>query len=447
MTMPTPIADVAEILERRLSGLQKRVVALCGAILFVEGVNAQAAGYIAPALLRGWGLSSGELTSFLVSGLVGLMFGGLMVAPLADKVGRRPILIACVALFGLGSLLSAVSPSIAVLDALRFLTGLGVGGAMANAISLTAEYSPQRMRSTMVAITLIGFIVGSVVVGLVAAALIPAYGWQSVLVVGGLISLLLVPLLLVALPESIRFLVLRENSRAAVAQLIGRIDPSVAIDANTRLVVEERSASGISVLALFHDGRARTTILIWIIYFMSLLNLYLVASWLTVHITALGIEVGTAILIGTMFQAGGAFGSVFGWIVDRLGPSVAISSAYFIGAVAIACIGLAEANLLLLGLATLAAGFGIIGGQSAANALAAISYPTQIRSTGVGWATGIGRVGSIVGPGLAGIFIGMGVSTQHIFYMAVVPALIASLAGVTLGVFRRPLAAKENAAE
>jgi len=318
---------------------------------------------------------------------------------------------------------------------------------MANAISLTAEYSPQRVRSTMVAIALIGFIVGSVVVGLISAALIPAYGWQSVLVVGGLISLLLVPLLLVALPESIRFLVLKENSRGAVAQLIGRIDPAVAIDANTRLVVEERSASGISVLALFRDGRARTTVLIWIIYFMSLLNLYLVASWLTVHITALGIEVGTAILIGTMFQAGGAFGSVFGWIVDRLGPSVAISSAYFIGAVAIACVGLAESNLLLLGLATLAAGFGIIGGQSAANALAAISYPTQIRATGVGWATGIGRVGSIVGPGLAGIFIGMGVSTQHIFYMAVVPALIASLAGVALGAFRRPLAAKENAAE
>ncbi len=445
--MPTLIADVAEILERRLSGLQKSVVGLCGAILFVEGVNAQAAGYIAPALMHDWSLSSSDLTSFLVSGLVGLMLGGLVVAPLADRVGRRPVLLACVALFGVCSIASAASASIVMLNALRFLTGLGVGGAMANAISLTAEYSPERRRSSMVAVMLIGFIVGSIAVGLIAAALVPAYGWQAVFVVGGTLSLLLLPLLYFALPESIRFLVLKENSRDSVARLIKRLDPAVEIDRNTRLVVEERPAAGISVLALFRDGRARVTVLLWVIYFMSLLNLYLVASWLTTHITALGIPVGTAILIGTMFQVGGAFGSIFGWMVDRRGASIAITTAYLIGAFAIASIGLAESNRLLLGLATLAAGFGIIGGQTATNGLAAMSYPTQIRSTGVGWATGIGRVGSIVGPGLAGILVGLGVSTQHIFYMAVIPALCASLAGVVLGASRQPIAAKENAAE
>ncbi len=429
--MPTLIADVAEILERRLSGLQKSVVGLCGAILFVEGVNAQAAGYIAPALMHDWSLSSSDLTSFLVSGLVGLMLGGLVVAPLADRVGRRPVLLACVALFGVCSIASAASASIVMLNALRFLTGLGVGGAMANAISLTAEYSPERRRSSMVAVMLIGFIVGSIAVGLIAAALVPAYGWQAVFVVGGTLSLLLLPLLYFALPE----------------RLIKRLDPAVEIDRNTRLVVEERPAAGISVLALFRDGRARVTVLLWVIYFMSLLNLYLVASWLTTHITALGIPVGTAILIGTMFQVGGAFGSIFGWMVDRRGASIAITTAYLIGAFAIASIGLAESNRLLLGLATLAAGFGIIGGQTATNGLAAMSYPTQIRSTGVGWATGIGRVGSIVGPGLAGILVGLGVSTQHIFYMAVIPALCASLAGVVLGASRQPIAAKENAAE
>jgi len=445
--MPTPIADVAEILERRMSGLQKSVVALSGAILFVEGINAQAAGYVAPALLRDWSLSPPDLRNFLVSGIVGLMFGGLLVAPLADKVGRRPILLACVALFGLCSIASGFAPSIGILNALRFATGLGVGGAMANAIALTAEYSPERRRSSMVAITLIGFIVGSVAIGLIAAVLVPDYGWQAVFIVGGALALLLLPLLVATLPESIRFLVLKENSRVQAARLIARIDPGLAIDANTRLVVEERSASGSSLLALFRDGRARVTILLWIIYFMSLLNLYLITSWLTIHITALGIVIGTAILISTMFQVGGAFGSIAGWVMDKIGASLTITFAYLIGAVSIACIGLAEANQLLLGAATLTAGFGIIGGQSATNALAAMSYPTQIRSTGVGWATGIGRVGSIVGPGLAGLFIGLGVSTQHVFYMAVVPALCASLAGMALGVSRRPLAAKESAAE
>jgi AAHS family 4-hydroxybenzoate transporter-like MFS transporter len=276
---------------------------------------------------------------------------------------------------------------------------------------------------------------------------VPAFGWQAVFIVGGTLALLLLPLLVVVLPESIRFLVLKQNSRSAVARLVRRIDPSVVIDGNTRLVVDERPASAVSVFSLFRDGRARITVLLWIIYFMSLLNLYLVASWLTTHITALGIPVGTAILIGTMFQVGGAFGSIFGWMVDKRGASRAITTAYLIGAAAIACIGLAEANRLLLGLATFAAGFGIIGGQTATNGLAAIAYPTQIRATGVGWATGIGRIGSIVGPGLAGIFVGLGVSTQHVFYMAVIPALCASLAGVALGASHRPLAAKEHAAE
>src|ERR1700704_5325344 len=234
MAMPTPIVDVAEILERRLSGLQKSVVALCGVILFVEGINAQAAGYIAPALLRDWSLSSSELTFFLVSGLVGLMFGGLLVAPLADRFGRRPILLACVALFGVCSVASGFAPSITILYGFRFLTGLGVGGAMANAISLTAEYSPERRRSSLVAVMLIGFIVGSVTVGLISAALVPAHGWQAVFIVGGALALLLLPLLVVVLPESIRFLVLKENSRTAVARLVGRIDSSVVIDGNTR---------------------------------------------------------------------------------------------------------------------------------------------------------------------------------------------------------------------
>jgi AAHS family 4-hydroxybenzoate transporter-like MFS transporter len=259
--------------------------------------------------------------------------------------------------------------------------------------------------------------------------------------------LLLLPLLYFALPESIRFLVLKQGSRDTVAGLLKRIDANVDIGRETRLVVEERPTSGISVVALFREGRARITVLLWTIYFMSLLNLYLVASWLTTHITALGIPVGVAILIGTMFQVGGALGTLFGWMVDRLGASITICAAYLIGAAAIACIGLAGSNLFALGFAVLAAGFGIIGGQTAANGLGAISYPTQIRSTGVGWATGIGRVGSIVGPGLAGILVEFGVSTQHIFYLAVIPALCASLAGAALGGFRHSWAAKESAAQ
>jgi AAHS family 4-hydroxybenzoate transporter-like MFS transporter len=291
----------------------------------------------------------------------------------------------------------------------------------------------------MVAVMFIGFICGSIAAGLLSATLVPSYGWRSVFIAGGALSLALLPLLCFALPESIRFLMLKGGSRDMIARLLKRVDPAVEIDRSTRLIVEERQVSGITVLALFRDGRARTTLLLWILYFMSLLNLYLMSSWVTTHIHALGVSVGLAILIGTMLQVGGVFGSIFGWMADRLGAGTTIIAAYLTGAIAIAGIGFAGSNLLALAAAVFAAGFGIIGGQTATNALAAISYPTQIRATGVGWATGIGRVGSIVGPSVAGLLVGLGVSTQNIFFLAVVPALCAALAGAALTSSWRPV--------
>lgn len=431
--MPLAIANLPEILDGRdIGAFQKRVVALCAAIAFVDGIEGQLAGYIAPALREDMGLTARELGVFLAAGPLGLFFGGLFIAPLADRLGRRPILIACVILFGICSLLTAMSASLAALDGFRFLTGLGVGGALANSISLTAEYSPMRRRSLMVAIMLLGFITGSTAVGLISSQIVPVLGWRSVLVVGGALSLMLVPFIYFTLPESIRFLAMRDGSKDEVIRLVKRIDPTIAVDRDTRLIVGERHEPSVSVAALFRDGRARTTLLLWTIYFMSLLTLYLLSSWLTTHVRELGFAVSVAILVATLFQVGGVFGTFFGWMVDRLGAGITIVSAYATGAVAIVCIGLAGANLPLLVVTVLLAGFGIIGGQSSTNALAAISYPTQIRSTGVGWATGIGRIGSILGPTLAGVIVDATGSTESIFFLAVIPPLCACLAGFAL---------------
>jgi AAHS family 4-hydroxybenzoate transporter-like MFS transporter len=444
--MPLAIANLSDILDKReIGAYQIRVVALCAAIAFVDGIEGQLAGYIAPALRQDLALTAGQLTSFLVSGPLGLFFGGLFVAPLADRFGRRPILLACITLFGICSLLTAMANSLLMLDVFRFVTGLGVGGALANCISLTAEYSPVRRRSLMVAIMLLGFITGSAAVGLISAAIVPDFGWRSVLVAGGVLSLALVPFLYFALPESIRFLAGRDGARDEVARLIRRIDPAITIDQGTRLVMGEDHEASVSVAALFRDGRTRATLLLWTIYFMSLLTLYLMSSWLTTHVRELGFAVNVAILVGTLFQVGGVFGTFFGWMVDRLGAGLTIVSAYATGAVAIVCVGLAGDNLAALVITVLVAGFGIIGGQSATNALAAISYPTQIRSTGVGWATGIGRIGSIIGPSLAGIIVGMSGSTESIFYLAVIPPLCACFAGFVLS-SSKPVAAKSGAA-
>jgi AAHS family 4-hydroxybenzoate transporter-like MFS transporter len=445
--MPLAVANLSEIIDgREIGAFQKRVVALCAAIAFVDGIEGQLAGYIAPALRQDMGLSPSELGVFLAAGPLGLFFGGLFIAPLADRLGRRPILIACVTLFGICSLLTATSTSLLMLDGFRFLTGLGVGGALANSISLTAEYSPLRRRSLMVAIMLLGFITGSAAVGLISSQIVPVLGWRSVLVVGGVLSLLLVPFLYFTLPESIRFLAAREGSKDEVVRLVNRVDPSLIMDRDTRVVIGELHEDSVSVAALFRDGRARTTLLLWTVYFMSLLTLYLMSSWLTTHVRDLGFAVSVSILVGTLFQVGGVFGTFFGWMVDRLGAGLTIVSAYATGAVAIVCIGLAGASLPLLVVTVLLAGFGIIGGQSATNARAAISYPTQIRSTGVGWATGIGRIGSIIGPTLAGVIVQATGSTESIFFLAVIPPLCACLAGFVLSSSKSSLA-KGAAAE
>ncbi|HEX3487369.1 MAG TPA: MFS transporter [Micropepsaceae bacterium] len=435
--MAETIVKITELIDRPALGpFQKRVALLCASIVFVEGFNTQAAGYVAPALARNLHLTPAGLGEFFAAGLFGLLLGAMFVAPLADRVGRRPLLLGCVPFLALCAIATAFSTSALMLDGARFLTGLGIGGAMPNAIALTSEYSPHHRRSLLVALMFTGFVLGAVAVGLVSTFLVPVLGWQSIFIIGGVLGLLLTPVLFYALPESIRFLVVRGTSNRTVAGLVRRLDPNLTDAPDMRFVIDETPHAAISVLALFRDGRAKRTILLWIIYFMSLLDLFLLASWLPTEMQALGVSAGLAIIIGALLQFGGVFGLVFGWLADRLGASSSLGLAFFMGAACVAGIGLAGANLPLVMLAVFGTGVGLIGGQSVTNATAAIAYPTEIRSTGVGWATGIGRIGSIIGPSLAAWMHTMNVAIETIFLLAAIPALCAAVAGAALGPVR-----------
>ncbi len=444
--MTADIANVTEIIDAgNVSAFQKRVAALCAVVVFAEGFNTQSVGYVAPALARAWSFSPAEIALFIAIGLVGLMLGAALLAPVADRIGRRPLLLACVPFLGLCALLTALSTSETMLYGCRFLTGLGIGGALPNTIALTSEYSPHRRRSLMVALMFTGFVVGAMAGGLIAAWLVPSMGWQSVFFVGGGLALLLTPILLAALPESVRFLALKGNSRDVLVKLLLRLDPKLAIGANTRFVVEGGQVSGAQVLALFRNGRAATTLLIWTIYFMSLVDLFILTSWLTTTVNNLGVPVILAMMVTVIFQVGGVFGTAFGWLADKTGPSASLTVAYLIGATSIAGIGFAGADLTLLMLTAFGAGVGILGGQTVANSTAAIAYPTEIRSTGVGWATGIGRMGSILGPSVAGLLLQMNVASQHIFFLAVIPALCAATAAAMLGRVEGPFTIRKRA--
>jgi MFS transporter, AAHS family, 4-hydroxybenzoate transporter len=303
---------------------------------------------------------------------------------------------------------------------------------MPNVIAMTSEFNPRRRRATMVMIMFCGFSVGAALGGLLAAALIPQFGWRSVFVVGGVLPLLLVPILAQLLPESVRFLVLGGRAPRRVAELLESISPKASFAPGARFVVHEPELPGIPVLHLFRGGRTLVTLLLWVVFFMSLLDLYFLSNWLPTVLNDLGASVSEAAVIGSMLQVGGIVGTfALGSIIDRFSFR-ALALLYFIAVFAVGAIGHLGHSTVLVTLAIFAAGFCIVGGQIAANALAAAFYPTAVRATGVGWALGIGRVGSIVGPLVGGALLSMKWSAAEVFMTAAAAAFCAALAAFSL---------------
>src|SRR5713226_8395451 len=425
--------DVAQFIDQQpVGGFQIRLLLTCAAVLFLDGFDTQAIGYVAPALAKEWGLSKAELGPVFSAGLFGLMIGALLFGPLADRVGRKKIIVFSTLAFGIGTLATCLIQDVNTLLAIRFLTGLGLGGAMPNAVAMTSEFSPHRRRATMVMIMFCGFSVGAALGGLLAAALIPQFGWRSVFLVGGVAPLLLVPILALRLPESVRFLALSGRAHERVAELLGFISPKAAFAPATQFVVHEPELAGIPVLHLFKSGRALVTLLLWVVFFMSLLDLYFLSNWLPTVLNDLGASVSQSAAIGSMLQVGGVVGTfALGSIIDRFSFR-ALALVYFAAVFAVGAIGQLGHSIVFVTMAIFAAGFCTVGGQIAANALAAGFYPTAVRSTGVGWALGIGRIGSIIGPLVGGALMTAKWSTGSVFLAAASAALCAALAAFSL---------------
>jgi MFS transporter, AAHS family, 4-hydroxybenzoate transporter len=440
--------DVADFIDRQpIGAFQLKLLLTCAAVLFLDGFDTQAIGYVAPALAREWGLTKGALGPVFSAGLFGLMIGAILLGPLADRIGRKRIIILSTLAFGICALATAFVHDVNALLAIRFLTGLGLGGAMPNAIAMTSEFNPRRRRATMVMIMFCGFSVGAALGGLLAAALIPHFGWRSVFVAGGIAPLLLVPVLALRLPESVRFLALTGRADEEVARLLRSINPMAVFAPATRFVVQEPELPGIPVVHLFRDGRSPVTLLLWVVFFMSLLDLYFLSNWLPTVLNDLGASVSTSAAIGSMLQVGGVVGTfALGSIIDRFSFR-ALALVYFVAVFAVGAIGQLGHSIVLVTMAIFAAGFCIVGGQIAANALAAGFYPTPVRASGVGWALGIGRVGSIVGPLVGGVLLTMKWSTGAVFMAAAAAALCAALSAFALSRFAGLRASSKEAAD
>lgn len=423
------VVDIAAVIDAKpVSRFQIGVMVLVGLSVVMEGFDVQAMGFVAPSIIQAWGVSRAAMGPVFAASLVGLLIGSLILGPVADRVGRRPVLIGATACLSLCMLATSFAMTLPQLLALRFVTGLVMGGIMGNAIALVSEYSPARRRATLVMWVSCGFTGGAVLGGVVSAVLIARAGWQAVFLFGGAIPLLVAAAMFVYLPESMHFLALRRRELDRVGLWLRRIAPELDIDARHHYRVPESQHRGMPIGALFTGSRARVTLLLWGINFMNLLNLFFLASWLPTIAIDAGYDVPHAAVVGTLLQIGGVIGTItLGPLIDRWGFFRVLVPCYLLAAVAIAAIGqTAHVSFELLITCVTISGFGIVGGQPANNTISASAYPTALRGTGVSWSLGIGRAGSIVGPWVAGNLMQLHWSSGALFLAAAIPALLSS---------------------
>jgi len=428
------VIDVQDFIDNhKLSWSQMATLLLCFLIVAIDGFDTAAIGFIAPAIREQWLLSPAALAPVFGVGLFGLTLGALIFGPLADKYGRKTILMFCVAFFGLASLASAYAHSFDMLIVLRFLTGLGLGGAMPNSVTLSSEYAPAKHRSVLVTTMFCGFTFGSALGGIGGAHLVGAFGWRSVLITGGIMPLALLPLLFFYLPESVRYLAMRGTNLQQMRRILQRIAPAQDLR-QARFSTPEKTKPGFPVARLFDPSVRRGTLFLWLTFFMSLLVIYLLSSWLPTLIKSAGFSLKDASLITAMFQVGGTVGAiVLGNLMDRHGAQRVLGVTYLLAGLFAAAIGSATTNMALLVAVVFGAGFCVSGAQVGANAYAASFYPTASRATGVSWASGIGRIGSILGSMAGGFMLSLGWGLPLIFILVAIPAVIAGLSMLLLG--------------
>jgi AAHS family 4-hydroxybenzoate transporter-like MFS transporter len=373
-----------------------RAAFLCFLVLVLEGYDLGAMSFTLPTLSDLWHLKPVAFTPALVAGNIGLFLGSLGCGVLGDRLGRRPVLMGAVAVFGLMSLLTALTKDPFWLSITRLLTGLGIGGGIPTTIALLSDLAPPKKQGGLVMATMCGVQAGNVLSGLAASRLIAHLGWPSVFVLGGLMPLFILPALALWLPETF---------------------------------VSRTKASLASIPRLFEGGFARFTLLLWLINFLSLLTIYSINSWLPSLLHSLGIATASAVLAASMFQLGGMTGTLASApLANRYGTENVVAALLAIGGCFLIVLGLAHGSALLFAGLAFGAGLGISAGQVGINALSGAVYPMELRGTGAGWALGVGRMGNITGPLFGGLLLTLGWAPGPILQAMAVPAFALTLA-------------------
>lgn len=423
------VVDVKSWIDARpISRFQWNVLLLCFVIIMLDGYDAAVMGFIAPALIEDWGISRAQMGPVLGAAMFGVAIGALVAGPLSDRYGRKRILLWSVALFALFSLAAALAQSPSQLALMRFLTGLGLGAVMPNCVTLVAEYMPERRKGLMITLMYSGFNVGSGLGGFIAAGLLSHYSWHSALIFGGALPLVVLPFMVVMLPESAMNMVARRLPAGHIARVLNRLGGSFSSETRFQLNAPQISRHN-KVAQLFRNGYARGTLALWLTYFMGLFVIYLLNGWLPTILRSGGLSLQQAAIITGLFQLGGPLGGILvGYLMDRTSAKAVIAITYFLGCLCLLTQGLMDFGSVALSVLIFISGMCINGAQNGLQAYSPAYYQTEIRATGVSWMHGIGRTGAILSSTLGGVIMLAVPGHSSIFLVLALPACLAGAA-------------------
>lgn len=414
--------------ERAMTGVQVLVLALCFLVLVADGFHTAAMAFVAPALTHELSISRLALGPVLAASLIGLSVGALIAGPLADRYGRKRVLIASVTICSIGSLISASSTGLYTVAVYRFITGIGIGAAMPNCTTLASEFVPTKRRALLLNMMFCGFPLGASTAGFLTAWLVPHFGWRYVFLAGGAVPLLLVALL-ARLPESISYMVVQKypakTIKTALSKIAGRDAEAIRriVAASAFRTFENEAARGASPWkVMFESSFLVGTLTLWLTYFSGLFLYYLLTNWMPTLVRDAGYSISQASIVTALFPLGGVVGAAFcGWLMGKVNSTLVVSGAYFVTGVLLLLLARSTGTFGSLTLMTFLAGLAMNGAQTSMPVLAAASYPTFGRASGVAWMLGVGRKGGIAGAFGGGILLQMSLS---------LPQIISGLSGV-----------------
>lgn len=399
----------------------------CLMIIIFDGYDLVIYGVALPLLMQEWALNTVQAGLLASTALFGMMFGAMSFGTLSDKIGRKKTIMICVTLFSGFTFLGAFASNPTEFGILRFLAGLGIGGVMPNVVALMTEYAPKRIRSTLVALMFSGYAIGGMSSALLGAWLVPQFGWKIMFLLAGA-PLLLLPVIWMFLPESLMYLTAKNETEKSRG-IIQKIAPQLSIQQGTQFVLNDVLKGDEAPLkALFQQGRSFSTFMFWIAFFMCLLMVYALGSWLPKLMIQAGYSLGASMIFLFALNIGGMIGAIGGGaLADRFHIKKVLTIMFLCGAAALILLGFNSPQFVLYSLIAVA-GAATIGSQILLYTFVAQYYPTTVRSTGMGWASGIGRIGAIVGPVLTGALLTMNLPHQMNFFAIAIPGVIAALA-------------------